>query len=78
MGMTEQLSRRAQRKKSGRLAHFKATAKFQHEREGYYATTLGNAWSGFGRTVAANSKIRRSGRSRLRSTVAIPMHRSPA
>jgi hypothetical protein len=50
MGMTEQLSHAAREREeiTGRLAHFKATQqKFQHEREAYYATTLGNAWSGF-------------------------------
>lgn len=35
-----------------RIATFKATQeRFEREREEYYATTLGNAWSGFGRTV---------------------------
>ena len=35
-----------------RVAHFKATQqKFEREREEYYATTLGSAWSGFGRNV---------------------------
>ena len=35
---------------AARVASFKATQqKFEREREEYYATTLGNAWSGFNR-----------------------------
>jgi chorismate mutase len=35
---------------AARVANFKATQqKFEREREEYYATTLGNAWSGFNR-----------------------------
>ena len=35
---------------AARVANFKATQeKFEREREEYYATTLGNAWSGFAR-----------------------------
>jgi len=35
---------------AARVARFKATQqKFEREREEYYATTLGNAWSGFTR-----------------------------
>jgi hypothetical protein len=54
MGMTEQLNHAAREREeiTGRLAHFKATQqKFEREREEYYATTLGNAWSGFGRSA---------------------------
>ena len=37
-------------KVAARVASFKATQqKFEREREEYYATTLGNAWSGFTR-----------------------------
>ena len=36
---------------ASRVAQFKATQKkFEREREEYFATTMGNAWSGFGRT----------------------------
>jgi hypothetical protein len=35
---------------ASRVASFRATQeKFEREREEYYATTLGNAWSGFNR-----------------------------
>ena len=35
---------------AARVASFKETQqKFKREREEYYATTLGNAWSGFNR-----------------------------
>ena len=35
---------------AARVASFKATQqKFEREREEYYATTLGKAWSGFNR-----------------------------
>jgi hypothetical protein len=35
---------------AARVARFKATQqKFEREREEYYATTLGNAWSGYHR-----------------------------
>ena len=37
---------------AARVASFKETQqKFEREREEYYAATLRNAWSGFGRTV---------------------------
>lgn len=52
--MTEQQSTAAREREeiTGRLASFKATQqKFEREREEYYAATLRNAWSGFGRTV---------------------------
>jgi cytochrome c556 len=52
MGMTEQEERlaRAREEIAARVARFKATQqKFEREREEYYATTLGNAWSGFTR-----------------------------
>lgn len=50
--MTDQPNHAAREREEikGRLARFKATQqRFQHEREEYYAATLGNAWSGFGR-----------------------------
>lgn len=41
---------RAREEIAARVASFKATQeKFEREREEYYATTLGNAWSGFNR-----------------------------
>ena len=51
--MTEQEERLA-RERAGnyaaRVASFKETQqKFEREREEYYATTLGKAWSGFNR-----------------------------
>jgi len=52
IGMTEQEERlaRAREEIAARVASFKATQqKFEREREEYYATTLGNAWSGFTR-----------------------------
>lgn len=55
--MTEQQNTAAREREeiTGRLASFKATQqKFEREREEYYATTLGNAWSGFGRTVPSD------------------------
>jgi chorismate mutase len=48
--MTEQEDRIAREREeiAARVASFKATQqKFEREREEYYATTLGNAWSGF-------------------------------
>jgi len=48
--MTEQEDRIAREREEidARVASFKATQqKFKREREEYYATTLGNAWSGF-------------------------------
>jgi hypothetical protein len=50
--MNEQEDRlaRAREEIAARVASFKATQeKFEREREEYYATTLGNAWSGFNR-----------------------------
>ena len=50
--MDEQEDRLAQAREeiAARVASFKATQqKFEREREEYYATTLGNAWSGFNR-----------------------------
>jgi hypothetical protein len=50
--MDEQEDRlaRAREEIAARVASFKATQeKFEREREEYYATTLGNAWSGFNR-----------------------------
>jgi septal ring factor EnvC (AmiA/AmiB activator) len=52
MAMTEQEDRIAREREeiAARVASFKATQqKFEREREEYYATTLGNAWSGFTR-----------------------------
>jgi hypothetical protein len=49
--MTEQEERLARERDeiAARVASFKATQqKFEREREEYYATTLGKAWSGFG------------------------------
>ncbi|MBX9649593.1 MAG: hypothetical protein K2X57_21350 [Xanthobacteraceae bacterium] len=48
--MTEQEERLARERDeiAARVASFKATQqKFEREREEYYATTLGKAWSGF-------------------------------
>ena len=50
--MSEQEDRlaRAREEIAERVASFKATQKkFEREREEYYATTLGNAWSGYHR-----------------------------
>ena len=50
--MTEQEDRIAREREeiAARVASFKATQqKFERERHEYYATTLGNAWSGFAR-----------------------------
>ena len=50
--MTEQEDRIAREREeiAARVASFKATQqKFEREREEYYTTTLGNAWSGFTR-----------------------------
>jgi chorismate mutase len=50
--MNEQEDRLAREREeiAARVASFKATQqKFAREREEYYATTLGNAWSGFNR-----------------------------
>ena len=50
--MNEQDERlaRAREEIAARVASFKATQeKFEREREEYYATTLGKAWSGFNR-----------------------------
>ncbi|WP_291852968.1 hypothetical protein [Bradyrhizobium sp.] len=50
--MTEQEEQLAQDRAeiAARVASFRETQrKFEREREEYYATTLGNAWSGFGR-----------------------------
>ena len=50
--MDEQEDRlaRAREEIAARVASFKATQqKFEREREEYYATALGNAWSGFNR-----------------------------
>ena len=50
--MTEQEERLARERAeiAAREASFKATQqKFEREREEYYATTLGKAWSGFNR-----------------------------
>jgi hypothetical protein len=50
--MSEQEDRlaRAREEIAARVASFKAMQqKFEREREEYYATTLGNAWSGFKR-----------------------------
>ena len=50
--MTEQEDRIAREREeiAARVASFKATQqKFARQREEYYATTLGNAWSGFTR-----------------------------
>lgn len=50
--MNEQEDRLAREREeiAARVASFKATQqKFEREREEYYATTLGNAWSGFNR-----------------------------
>ena len=52
MGNDEQEERlaRAREEIAARVASFKATQeKFEREREEYYATTLGKAWSGFKR-----------------------------
>ena len=56
--MTEQEDRLAREREeiAVRVASFKATQeKFEREREEYYATTLGNAWSGFTRQPPGNS-----------------------
>ena len=48
--MTEHEDRLARERNeiAARIESFKATQKrFQREREEFYATTLGNAWSGF-------------------------------
>jgi hypothetical protein len=53
--MTEQEDRIAREREeiAARVASFKATQqKFERERQEYYATTLGNAWSGFARSPA--------------------------
>jgi chorismate mutase len=53
--MTEQEDRIARERAeiAARVASFKATQqKFEREREEYYASTLGNAWSGFTRPPA--------------------------
>ena len=50
--MNEQDDRlaRAREEIAARVASFKATQeRFEREREEYYATTLGKAWSGFNR-----------------------------
>ena len=50
--MNEQEDRlaRAREEIAARVASFKATQeKFEREREEYYASTLGKAWSGFNR-----------------------------
>lgn len=50
--MTEQEERLARERAeiAARVASFKATQlKFEREREEYYASTLGKAWSGFAR-----------------------------
>jgi hypothetical protein len=50
--MNEQEDRLAREREeiAARVASFKATQeKFERERQEYYATTLGNAWSGFNR-----------------------------
>jgi hypothetical protein len=50
--MTEQEERleRARAEIAERVASFRETQqKFERERQEYYATTLGNAWSGFPR-----------------------------
>ena len=50
--MTEQEERLARERAeiAERVASFRKTQqKFEREREEYYATTLGNAWSGFTR-----------------------------
>jgi chorismate mutase len=50
--MNEQEDRLAREREeiAARVASFKATQqKFEREREEYYATTLGSAWSGFNR-----------------------------
>jgi len=50
--MNEQEDRLAREREeiAARVASFKATQqKFERERAEYYATTLGNAWSGFNR-----------------------------
>ena len=50
--MTEQQNNAAREREEivSRVASFKAMQeKFEREREEYYATTLGNAWSGFNR-----------------------------
>ena len=50
--MTEREERLARERAdiAARVASFKETQqKFAREREEYYATTLGNAWSGFNR-----------------------------
>jgi chorismate mutase len=50
--MTEQEERLARERAeiAARVASFKETQqKFEREREDYYATTLGKAWSGFNR-----------------------------
>ena len=50
--MTEQEERLAHERAeiAARVASFRETQqKFEREREEYYATTLGNAWSGFNR-----------------------------
>jgi len=52
--MTEQQDNAAREREEivSRVANFKATQeKFERAREEYYAATLGNAWSGFGRTA---------------------------
>jgi hypothetical protein len=47
---TGRQARACARRIAARVASFKATQqKFEREREEYYATTLGNAWSGFNR-----------------------------
>ena len=50
--MTEQEENLARERAeiTARVASFRETQKkFEREREEYYATTLGNAWSGFAR-----------------------------
>lgn len=52
MAMTEQEERLARERAeiAARVASFKETQqKFERERQEYYATTLGKAWSGFNR-----------------------------
>jgi hypothetical protein len=51
--MTEKEDRLAREREeiAARVRSFKATQeKFERERQEYYATTLGSAWSGFART----------------------------
>lgn len=49
----EELLAREREEIAARIASFKATQqKFEHERQEYYASTLGSAWQGYQREPA--------------------------